>query len=56
MAYLANANPTCLAAQRNIILCDPANPSGLSVFPVPVGAIYNTNFGLGFLQIVNNCF
>ena len=33
----ASCNPTCFAAQTNIILYPWARPSGDKVFPVPVG-------------------
>ena len=36
---LANASPTCLAAQTNIIRLFSESPRGDRVFPVPVGAI-----------------
>ena len=56
MAALANANPTCLAAHTNMILCVSDKANGESVFPVPVGAVYNTIFGHFCLQIVNISF
>jgi len=56
IAAFANAKPTCLAAHTKIILFPSDNPNGDNVFPVPVGAIYKTNFGLGCLQRINNCF
>ena len=49
MADLARARPTCLAAHTNITLYLSDNPRGVNVFPVPVGAIYNINLGLGDL-------
>ena len=55
-AALANANPTCLAAQTNMILCDSDKANGDSVLPVPVGAIYKTILGHFCLQIVNISF
>ena len=39
IADLANAIPTCLAAQTNITLKLSERPSGVSVLPVPVGAM-----------------
>ena len=39
IADLAKAKPTCLAAHTNMILYLSDNPRGVSVFPVPVGAI-----------------
>jgi hypothetical protein len=46
MAALASANPTCLAAQTNIILYCSESPIGVIVLPVPVGVIYNINLRL----------
>ena len=34
MAERANANPTCLAAQTNMILCCSDKPIGVNVLPV----------------------
>ena len=36
---LANAKPICLAAQMNIIRYPSESPNGVSVLPVPVGAV-----------------
>jgi hypothetical protein len=52
IADLANANPTCRAAQTNITLLFSDSPKGVRVFPVPVGAMYSTNFGPSILEIV----
>ena len=53
MAERAKASPTCLAAQTNITLYFSDNPRGVNVLPVPVGAIYSTNLGVGVLSDVH---
>ena len=56
IAARANAIPTCRAAHTNIIRCDSASPIGVSVLPVPVGAIYRINLGFLFLHDVKISF
>ena len=57
-ADLAKARPIWRAAQINMTRCPSDSPKGDNVFPVPVGAVYNTSLGLvgSRRNIENNSF
>ena len=53
--YFFVINPPTDTSGFGMLNCSDS-PIGVSVLPVPVGAIYNISLGLGFLQTVNICF